>query len=228
MLFYVGVGRVDEVADEPVGYVYMVGAVLGGGVLLEDWADCYLLILEVAEFAGPFFVGVYVGEDDDFAALQDFEFVFVELGLSTGGEPDVFGHQAGADYCGFLGFYEGYWFVGFCGKQVFSEQALSEFPVGRKLAGLLHQGVDPSDAAFCVFVFDAVTGVGVVFHYFACADLAFSIYLEEDCVSGVGDADLVAVYERINRVGVENCPQVCYEVAVSVVADGASDYILRK
>lgn len=88
--------------------------------------------------------------------------------------------------------------------------------------------MNPSDPAFGVFVFYAVAGVGVIFHHLSCSASSFGVELEEDCVSGVGDADLVAVYERINRVGVENCPQVCYEVAVSVVADGASDYILRK
>lgn len=65
--------------------------------------------------------------------------------------------------------------------------------------------MDPGYATFDVFVFDSVTGVGVVFHYFACADLAFSIYLEEDGVAGFGYADSVAVYECVYGFGVEDC-----------------------
>lgn len=82
----------------------MVLAVLFCGVLLEDWADGDLLIGQSAEFAGPFFVGVYVWEGYYFSALEDFEFVFVELGFASGGEPDVFWHQTGADYGGLFGF----------------------------------------------------------------------------------------------------------------------------
>ena len=99
----------------------MVLPVLFRGVLLEDGADGDLEAGDGGEFACPFFVGVYVGEGYYFAALQDFELFFAELGFSAGGEPDVFGHEAGADYGGFLGFYEGYWLVGVCGEQVFSE-----------------------------------------------------------------------------------------------------------
>lgn len=88
--------------------------------------------------------------------------------------------------------------------------------------------MSPGDAAFCVFVFDAVAGVGVVFHYFACADLAVDVDLEEDCVSGAGYSYFVAVDESVNGFRIEYGSEKGNEVAVDVVADGAGDYALRQ
>lgn len=65
--------RIDEVADEPVGDVDVGFAVFGGGVVLEDGADGYMLSGEFREFAGPFFVAVYIGKGYCFAVFQDGE-----------------------------------------------------------------------------------------------------------------------------------------------------------
>ena len=106
-------------------------------------------------------------------------------------------------------------------EPVLAEEALGEFPVGRQLAGLLHQGVYPGDAAGDVGVFDAVAGVGVVFHDLAGAAAALGVDLEEDGGSGAGDADAVLVDEAFDHHRVNDGLEKGYEVRITVMTDGA-------
>lgn len=142
-------------------------------------------------------VAVGIGEGDDLAALEDGELFGGELGFAAGGEPDVAGHDGGGDDGGFFGFDEGYGFrfVSGDGEQVLAEEALGELPVGRELAVVLHQGVDPVDAGRGLGVFDASAGLRVVFHDFAGAYAACGVYLEVDDVAGAGDSEAVGVCE---------------------------------
>lgn len=184
-------------ADEPVGDVDVVVAVAVGGVFLEyirygDGQSIY-----GGELFGPLPVAVGIGEGDDFAALEDSELFGGELGFAAGGEPDVAGHDGGGDDGGFFGFDEGYGFrfVSGDGEQVLAEEALGELPVGRELAVVLHQGVDPVDAERGLGVFDASAGLRVVFHDLAGAYAACDVYLEVDDVAGAGDSEAVGVCE---------------------------------
>ena len=95
-------------ADEPVGDVDVVAAVAVGGVFLEYIRYGDGQSLYGGELFGPLPVAVGVGEGDDFAAPEDGEFFGGELGLAAGGEPDVFGHDAGGDDGGLFGLDEGY------------------------------------------------------------------------------------------------------------------------
>lgn len=76
-----------------------------------------------------------------------------------------------------------------------AEEALGELPVGRELAVVLHQGVDPVDAERGLGVFDASAGLRVVFHDLAGAYAACDVYLEVDDVAGAGDSEAVGVCE---------------------------------
>ncbi len=84
------------IADEPVGDVDVVLQVFGGGVLVQDWADGDAEVRIPGQLLGPVLESVDVGEGDDLAALQDQEPV-IDAGLAAGGQPEVAGHQAGAD-----------------------------------------------------------------------------------------------------------------------------------
>ena len=115
-------------ADEPVGDVDVVAAVAVGGVFLEYIRYGYVQASYGGEFLFPLLISVHVGEGDDFAAPEDGEFFGRELGLAAGGEPDVFGHDAGGDDGGLFGLDEGYGpasAAGF-GEQVLAEEALGE------------------------------------------------------------------------------------------------------
>ena len=85
------------VADEPVGDVDVVLQVFGGGVLVQDWADGDAEFRISGQLLGPVLESVNVGEGDDLAAFQDQEPV-IDAGLAAGGQPEVAGHQAGADH----------------------------------------------------------------------------------------------------------------------------------
>ena len=221
------------IPDEPVGDVDVGGEVFGGGVLLEDGADgdgdarssragrvgnC-----QGREFPAPGVKGIDVGEGDDFSAGEDGKAVGVELGLPSRGEPEVARHEAGADEGGLLGFDEGDGLVGVQRQEVLAKEALGEGPVGRQLSGPLHEGVDPGDAAGGVLVFDAMAGVGVVFHHFAGATAALLVDLEVDDVACTGDAEAVCVDEAFDDEGVEDGVEEGDEGGVVGGADAAGD-----
>ena len=65
-------------------------AVGWGGVLFEEVADFEVEVWEVGGAAEPVVVGVNVGEGYDLATFEGCEAV-VELGLASGGEPEVLG-----------------------------------------------------------------------------------------------------------------------------------------
>ena len=216
-------------ADEPVGDVDVVAAVSVGGVFLEyirygDGQASY-----GGELFGPLPVAVGVGEGDDFAAPEDGELFGGELGLASGGEPGVFGHDGRGDDGGLFGLDEGYGpasAAGF-GEQVLAEEALGELPAGRELAGAFHQGVDPADAEGCAGVFDPSACGGVVFHDLAGAYASCGVYLEVDDVAGAGDSEAVGVCEGGYGVLGEDGAQECGEGAGDVLADGAAEDVLR-
>ena len=216
-------------ADEPVGDVDVGEPFFVGGVLFQDIGDGYGQSIYGGELFGPLPVAVGVGKGDDFAAPEDGEFFGRELGFASGGEPDVFGHDAGGDDGGLFGFDEGYGpasAAGF-GEQVLAEEALGELPAGRELVGAFHQGVDPADAEGCAWVFDAFARGGVVFHDLAGADAACGVYLEVDDVAGAGDSEAVGVCEGGHGVLGEDGAQECGEGAGDVLADGAAEDVLR-
>ena len=95
-------------ADEPVGDIDVGEPFFVGGVLFQDIGDGYGHVSDGGEFLFPLPVAVHVGEGDDFAAPEDGEFFGRELGLAAGGEPDVFGHDAGGDDGGLFGFHQCY------------------------------------------------------------------------------------------------------------------------
>ncbi len=205
----------------------MVDEVFGGGVLLEDGADGDIEVGDAGQLLGPGVEGVDVGEGNDFAADEDGQAVGVELGFAAGGEPEVAGHEAGADDGGLLGFDQGDGLAGIGREEVFAEEALGQGPVGRELSGLLHQGVDPGDAAGDVRVFDAVASLWVVLHHLAGAAAALGVELEEDGVSPAGDAEAVFVNEAFDDQGIQEGPEEGDEGGVAVGADAPGDDVFR-
>ena len=69
----------------------MGAAGLRGGVFFEEVANFEVEVWEVGGAAEPVVVGVDVGKGYDLAAFEGCEAV-VELGLASGGEPEVLGH----------------------------------------------------------------------------------------------------------------------------------------
>lgn len=104
-------------------------------------------------------------------------------------------------------------------QKVFAEETLSQRPVLRQLPGVFHQRVYPGDAAFGVLVFDAVAGLGVVFHHFAGAYAALGVYLVEDDGAVAGDAEAVFLDEGCDGDGVKEGAKEGDEVGVVVGAD---------
>lgn len=86
----------------------------------------------------------------------------------------------------------------------------------------------PGNASGDSLVFDAVAGVGVVFHYFTGSALSFDVYLEEDCVTGTGHAYVVLFDEAVYCAWVEDCPEEGDEVAVKMMAYAPEDYVFRE
>ena len=103
------------------------------------------------------------------------------------------------------------------------KEALGEVPGGRQLPGLAHQGMHPRDAGRDVRVFDAVAGLGIIFHDFAGTAAAFDVELEEDGGTVAGDADAVVFDQGLDGAGVEEGAKEGDEVGVAVGADGAVD-----
>ena len=220
-------------ADEPVGDVDVVGHVLRRCVLLEDGADGDvetpgqaggdgLGVLILGQLLDPFLVTIDIREGDDLMAGEDQEAV-VDAGFATGGQPDVFRHEAGTDDGGLLAFDERHRFVGMLLEKVLSEQALREIPGGGQLPGLAHQGMNPRDAGRGIWIFDAVAGLGVVLHDLAGAAPAFDVELEEDGGPVAGHADAVVFDEGFDGGGWQDGAKEGDEVGVAVGAHGAFD-----
>jgi len=213
--------------NQPVGDVDVVGQVFGGGVLLKNGADGDVEIRVAGQLLGPVVESVDVGEGDDLPAGEDGQAVGVELRFAAGGEPEVAGHEAGADDGGLLGLDQGDGLAGVGRQEVFAEEALGQRPVAWQLTGLLHQGVDPGDAAGDVGVFDAVAGLRVVLHHFAGSAAALGIELEEDGVSPAGDSEAVFVDEAFDDHGIQESPEEGDEGGVAVGAYAPGDEVFR-
>lgn len=78
-------------------------------------------------FAASEVIAIDVGECDYRAALQDGK-PGIELGLPASGQPYVFREDSSSNNCRLLGFYKGHFGVQVFGKQMFSEEALSQHP----------------------------------------------------------------------------------------------------
>lgn len=148
------------------------------------------------------------------------------MGLATGSQPEVTGHQAGADDGSLLGLDQGDRHSGILQQEVFAEEALGKFPVARQLTGLFHQRMHPGDAAGRVLVLDAMTCVGVVFHYLACAAPTQLVDLEEDGVTAPGNADVVLLDEPFDDHRVEDGLKKGDQVGIVVETDAAVYYVV--
>ena len=200
-------------ADEPVGNVDVGLVVLRLPVFDRKVAYSVGESLQLGELLHPCAVSVNIRECSYRAALQDIQ-PGVNLGLTTGSQPDELGDEAGADDGGLLAFYQGYRLLGEEEQQVFAEEALGQCPFLRELARVFHQGVYPGDAAFGVFVFDAVAGLGVVFHHFAGAASALNVNLVENDGFLACDSDAVFLDEGGNRYRVKKGAEECDEIGV--------------
>lgn len=69
----------------------MGGSGFGRGVFFEEVADFEVEVWEVGGAAEPVVVGIDVGKGYYLAAFEGGETV-VELGFTSGGEPEVLGH----------------------------------------------------------------------------------------------------------------------------------------
>lgn len=87
-----------------------------------------------------------VDECDDLPPFQNQEPV-VDAGLPSDSQPEVAGHQASTDDGGLLGLDQGYGHPGILQQEVFTEEALGEFPVALQVTGLFHQRMDPGETA---------------------------------------------------------------------------------
>ena len=190
------------------------------GVLLQDGADSDAQLGVLGQLLGPFLEAVDVRESDDLTTLQHQQPV-IDTRLATGSQPEILVHQAGADDGGLLALDQGNRHPRMLQQEVFAEQALRQFPVGRQLTGLLHQRMNPGDAAGDVGVFDAMTCLRVVFHNLACAAAAQRVNLEEDGGTGAGDADAVFLDEGLDHHRVDDRAEEGDEVGVLVKADAA-------
>ena len=93
-------------------------------------------------------VGINVREGDDFAAVEDF-YPVVKAGLSSGSEPNEFGHHGGADDSSFLGFDEADDLVGILCQEMLAEEALRIVPfVGRGLDAVANDLLGPGFVAY--------------------------------------------------------------------------------
>ena len=214
--------RAEAVADKPVGDVDMGGEVFGRGVLLEQGTDSDAELGVFGQLVGPVLEAIYVGEGNHFASFESQDPV-IKAGLAAGGQPEIFGHQAGTDEGGFLGFNQGDGLVRVRRQEVLAKEALGKSPVCRQLASSLHQGVDPGDSVGRVFVLDAVTCIRVVFHHLASAAAAQRVDLKINDVSGAGDAETIHIDKVVDHSRIQEGAEKCYQGRIIVVADAAGD-----
>ena len=198
MAFAVGSHRAGLVPEQPVGNIDVIQEVLRRGLLLQYVSDGHVEARYGVEAFRPFGEAIDIREGCYLALPQNGEFLRVDLLLATSGQPEEPGHQACADDCGLFGLDQGNWLVRIQRQEVFTEQALREFPVFRQLANPLHDGVNPVDAAWFVGVFDTVAGLGVVHHHLAGTAPSFRVNLEEDGGAAVGDSKPVFIDEALN------------------------------
>ena len=214
-------------ADEPVGNVDVVLAVFGGAVLLEEVGHFDAQFREFRGFLAPSVVTVNVREGGDGTALQHVQ-PGIQLGFPAGGQPDELGDEAGADDGRLLAFDQSNRFLGKERQQVFAEEALRERPFLRELAGVFEEGMHPGDAAFGVFVLDAVASLRVVFHDLAGADAALNVNLVEDDGTVSGDSDAVFVDEAFQDDGVKEGGEELGEVRWAVGSQGLGHDVFRE
>ena len=213
-------------ADEPVGNVDVGLVVLRLPVFDQKVAYRVGESLQLGELLYPCAVSVNIRECSYRAALQDIQ-PGVNLGLPAGGQPDELGNEPGADNSRFLRLHQGNRLLGEERQQVFAEEALCERPFLRELAGVFHQGMDPGDAAFGVFVFDAVAGLGIVFHDLAGPASALDVNLVEDDGFLTRDPDAVFLDEGGNRYRVKKGAEKGDEIRVEGGADAPCNNVVR-
>ena len=220
-----GIGRAVP-ADEPVGNVDVGLVVLRLPVFDQEVAYSVGESLQLGELLHPCAVSVNIRECSYRAALQDIQ-PGVNLGLTTGSQPDELGNEPGADNSRFLGLHQGNRLLREERKQVFAEEALCQRPFLRELASVFHQGMHPGDAAFGVLVLDAVAGLGIVFHDLAGAASALDVNLVEDDGFLTRDPDAVFLDEGGNRYRVKKGAEKGDEIRVEGGADAPGNNVVR-
>lgn len=136
--------------------------------------------MEFAHFGGftaPEVIAIDVWESDNRAAFQDGE-TGIELGLPTGGQPDILGEDSSSDDRGLFRFDKSYLGVRVFGKQMFTKEALSKRPVLGKSP--FQSAMHPSNPSRRVFILDPMPSRGGIHHYLTGSASALSIYLEEN------------------------------------------------
>ena len=91
--------------NEPVGDVYVVLKVLNSGISLEEVAYADVEVGEVFDFLAPRAVTIHVWECYHIAASENLQ-PFIELALSSCGQPYVVRHQSAADDSRLFGFHK--------------------------------------------------------------------------------------------------------------------------
>ena len=213
-------------ADEPIGDIDVSCEVFRGGDLLQEWRDGDVVTRELAQLLTPLLEAVHVGPGDDLTAFENVQAI-VEPGFAAGGQPDVLRHQACCNHRRLLTLHQTHRLPRIQGQQVLPKQTLTQLPIGRKLAGLLHHGMHPGDAARDVRVLDTMTCLGVVHHDLAGAAAALDVYLEEDGGPGLGDADAVVADEALKDNGIQEGAEESNEVRIIIKTDAAADDVIR-
>ena len=220
-----GIGRAVP-ADEPVGNVDVGIVVLRLAVFDQEVAYRVGESLQLGELLHPCAVSVNIRECSYRAALQDIQ-PGVNLGLTTGSQPDELGNESAADDGGLFAFYQGNRLLREERQQVLAEQALRQRPFLRKLASVFHKGMHPGDAAFGVLVLDAVAGLGIVFHDLAGPASALDVNLVEDDGFLARDPDAVFLDEGGNRYRVKKGAEKGDEIRVEGGADAPGNNVVR-
>lgn len=74
--------------------------------------------------------------------------------------------------------------------------------------------MDPGDFGRGVGVFDAVSGDGVIFHYFSCAASAFRVYLEVYDAAVFCDSEMIHIDCLFKCLLINNAAEVLCQCAV--------------